>query len=87
LFDLQTDAKKLTHKDFLVRVENQTDQDEIKGNRAVIPSRLAGAQRVSFALSSVIKARKFEDPIVARFLDATAGPAQGGGDPGGPAQI
>jgi hypothetical protein len=53
----------------------------------VISSRSAGAQRVSFALFSAIKARKFEKPSLAMLLDAAAGPAQVGGDPGGPAQI
>jgi hypothetical protein len=60
---------------------------DLKGNCAVISSRLAGAQPVCFALFSAIKARKFEEPSLVRLLDAAAGPAQVGGDPGGPAQI
>jgi hypothetical protein len=31
---------------------------------------LAGAQNVSFVVSSVIKDQKFEEPILPRFLDA-----------------
>jgi hypothetical protein len=62
LLDLQADTKNLHSRTSLCGWRTRRTRTKLKGNRAVISSLLAGAQRVSFVLSSAIKARKFEEP-------------------------
>ncbi len=78
---------RVASQDFLVRVDTQRTRTLLKGNCPVISSRLAGAQRVSFTLFSVIKARKFEETNLSRLLDTVVDRAQVVGDPVRPEQI
>jgi hypothetical protein len=58
LLDLQADAKNYLSRTSLCGWRTRRTRTKLKGNRVVISNLLSDAQRVSFDLSSVIKARR-----------------------------